>query len=142
MAQPQKDGDLAEHKGTKKALKEDNSTNNAPGRLLAQELGRGRTSTQKLIKETEFRPLKQVATSHKSKAKRAKRLQMEGELLAAYANVMRTTSIQWSDETWVGENTCARSSPRRDRKYYNRSGKKDSVLERLMKPADVRTPGR
>ena len=103
MVQPQKDGDPAEHKEAKKALKEDNSTNNAPGRLVAQELGRGRTSTQKLIKETDFRPLKQVATSHKSKAKRAKRLQMEGELPAAYANVMCTTSIQWSDETWVGE---------------------------------------
>ena len=60
-------------KKVKKMLKEDNSAKNVSGRLVAQKLGCGRTSAQKVIKETNYRPLKHVATSHKSETKRAKR---------------------------------------------------------------------
>ena len=64
-----------------------------------------------------------------------------GGLIDMFVNGMRTKSIYWSDGTSAGGYTCARFYSQNDRKYSCRSAKKDSVLEELVKPVKVRTPG-
>ena len=128
-------------KKVKKMIKKDNSAASVSNRLLADKIGRSRETARKITKACNVRPLKHVKQTHNSETKMAKRKKLSGELLDMYKEGMRTKRIFWSDETWVDENTCARYNPQNDRKYYDKSVSKDSVIEELKKPAKQRTPG-
>ena len=97
MGTSQENRDKTQCNQSEKMLKEDNSTKNASCKLIAQKLGRGRTSARKIIGKTDFRPLKHVATIHNSTAKRAKRAKLAKELLEACDGGARAQRVYWSD---------------------------------------------
>ena len=77
-------------KRAKKLLAKDNSTCQNSQRQMAAKLGVSHSTVSRVLKDVGVRPLKHVRVVHNTETKRAKRVRIANDILAAHTAGMKT----------------------------------------------------
>ena len=105
-------------------------------RLMAPKLKVGVSAANRIPKNMGKEPLKHLKTTTNAVAKKQKREKVAQQIAGTYDSGVRAREIFFPDETWAGQESCARFNPQNERINFDKAAKKDDVVEKLYKPEE------